>query len=77
MKIIGHQRLSFDQVEKEHTSLFSAFKFNFHCRLQINTELTTDCPATSAASVLHAVVRIDTLSANRAITASLLSEEAK
>ena len=30
IKIVGFQELLFDQVEKGHTSLFSAFKFNFH-----------------------------------------------
>ena len=42
MKIDGFQELSLDQVEKGHTSLFSAFKFNFHSWLQVATEFTTD-----------------------------------
>ena len=62
--------LSFDQVEKGHTSLFSAFKFNFHSWLQVTTEFTTDWAAASASSYFRAVVRIETSSPNRAITAS-------
>ena len=64
------------EVEKGHTSILSAFKFNFHSWLQINTELTADL-AVASASFLCAVVRIETSSAKRAITASSLSEEAK
>ena len=65
------------EVEKGHTSILSAFKFNFHSWLQINTELTADLAVASASSFLCAVVRIETSSAKRAITASSLSEEAK
>ena len=77
MKIDGFQELSLDQVEKGHTSLFSAFKFNFHSWLQVTTELTTDWAVASASSLLRAVVRIETSSAKRAITASLLSVVAR
>ena len=48
-----------DQVEKWHTSLFSAFKFNFRSWLQVTTELTTDWAVASAFSLLRAVVRIE------------------
>ena len=77
IKIVGYQKLSFDQVEKGHTLLFSAFKFNFQSWLQVTTELTTDWAVTSASSVLQAVVRIETSSAKTAITASSLSVEAR
>ena len=77
IKIAGFQELSFDQVEKGHTSLFSAFKFNFHSWLQVTTEFTTDWAAASASSLLQAVVRIEASSAKRAITASSLSVEAR
>ena len=72
MKIDGFQELSLDQVEKGHTSLFSAFKFNFHSWLQVTTELTTDWAVASASSLLRVVVRKETSLAKRAITASLL-----
>ena len=77
IKIVGFQELSFDQVEKGNTSLLSAFKFNFQNLLQITTELTTDWAPASASSFLRTVVRIETSSAKRAITASSLSKEAK
>ena len=77
MKRAGCQVLPLDQVEKGHISLLSTFKFNFHSWLQINTELTADWAIASASSFLHAVVRIETSSAKRAITASSLREEAK
>ena len=77
LKVVGYQKLSFDQVEKGHTLLFSAFKFNFQSWLQVTTELTTDWAVASASSVLQAVVRIETSSAKTAITASSLSVEAK
>ena len=64
-------------MEKGHTSLLSAFKFNFHSWFQINAELTSDWTAASASSFLRIVVRFETSSAKRAITASLLHEEAK
>ena len=77
MKIVGFQELSLNQVEKGHTSLFSAFKFNFHSWLQVTTELTTDWVVASASSLLREVVMIETSSAKRAITASLLSVVAR
>ena len=77
MKILESEVLSLDQVEKGHTSLLPAFKFNFHSWLQIKIEFTTDWVAASASSFLWAVVRIETSSAKRAITASSLSGEAK
>ena len=40
-KRAGCQMLSLDQVEKGHTWLLSALRFNFHIWLQSNTELTT------------------------------------
>ena len=73
----GSEVLSLDQVEKGHTSLLSAFKFNFHSWLQINMELTTVWAAASASSFLTVVLRVETSSAKRAITALPLSEEAK
>ena len=76
IKIVGFQELLFDQVEKGHTSLLSMFRFNFHTLLQITTKFTTDCAAASAYSFFTAVVRIEMPLAKRAITASLLSEEA-
>ena len=76
MKIVGFQVLLLDQTEKGHTSILLVFKFNFHSWLQIKTEFTTDWAAT-AFSVFCAAVRIETLFAKRAITASSLSEEAK
>ena len=51
MKIVGFQELSFDQVEKGHTSLFSAFKFSFHSWLQVTIEFTTDWAAASTSSL--------------------------
>ena len=77
IKIDEFQELSLDQVEKGHTSPFSAFKFNFHSWLQATTELTTDWAVASASSLLQAVVRIETSSAKRAITPSLLSVVAR
>ena len=77
IKIVGFQEPSFDQVEKEHTSLFSALKFNFPSWLQITTEVTTDWEVVSASSLLRAVVRIETSSTKRVITVSLLSVEAR
>ena len=62
--------LLLDQVEKGQTSLLSAFKFNFDSWLQITTKLTDDWAAASASSFLQAVVRIETSSAKKAITAS-------
>ena len=52
IKIAGFQKLSFDQVEKGHTSLFSVFKFNFHSWSQVTTEITTDWAVASASSLL-------------------------
>ena len=77
IKINGFQVLSFDHVEKGHTSLLSAFNFSFHSRLQVTTDDTTDWAAASASSFFWVVVRIETSSAKRAISASSLSEEAK
>ena len=77
MKIVRFEAMSLDQVEKGHTSFLPAFKFNFHSWLQIKMECTTDWAAASASSFLRAVVRIETSSAKRAITASSLSGEAK
>ena len=77
IKIDGFQELSLDQVVKGHTSLFSPFKFNYHSWLQVTTELTTDWAVALASSLLRAVVRIETLSGKRAITASLLSAVAR
>ena len=77
IKVVGFQGLSFDQVEKGHTSFSSAFKFNFHSSLQITTEFTTDWAAASVSCFLQAVVRIETSSDQRAITAPSLSKEAK
>ena len=77
IKIVGFQVLSFEQVEKGHTSLLSGFKFNFHSWLQVTTEFVTDWAAASASFIVQAVVRIETSSAKRAIAASSLSEEAK
>ena len=71
------QVLSLDQVKKGGASFLSAFKFNFDSMLQINTELTADWAVVLASSFLRAVVRIETSSAKRAITASSLSKEAK
>ena len=65
------QVLSLKQVEKGHTSLFSAFKINFQHWLKINTESTNDWEAASASSFVRAVVRIDMPSAKMATTASL------
>ena len=42
IKIVGFQEVSFDHIEKGHTSLLSEFKFNFHTRLQDTAEFTTD-----------------------------------
>ena len=50
MRIVGFQELSFEQIEKGYTSLFSAFKFNFHSWLQVTTEFTTDWAAASGSS---------------------------
>ena len=69
--------LSFDQVKKGHTSLFSEFKFNFHSWFQVTTEFTTYWTAATASSFLGAVVRIETSSGKRVITASSLSVEAR
>ena len=77
MKIVGFQELLLDHVEKGHTSLFSAFKFNFHSWLQVTTELTTDSAVASASSLFQAVVRMETSSAKRAITASSVSVVAR
>ena len=77
---IGFQVPLLDQVEKGHTSLLSAFKFNFHSWLQLTTEFTTDwalASVTSFLQALQALVKIETSLAKRAITASSLSEEAK
>ena len=76
IKIVGFQVLSLDQVEKGHTSLLSALKFDFHSWLQVTAEFTTEWAAASASSFLRAVVRIEMSSAKREITASSLSEEA-
>ena len=65
----------FDQVEKGHTSLLSAFKNNFQTLLQITTEFTTDWAAVSAFSFVRAVVRIEKSSPKSAITTSSLSKE--
>ena len=54
-----------------------AFNFNFHSWLEITIEFTTDWAAVSVSSFFWAVVRIETSSTKRAITASSLSEEAK
>ena len=74
-KKVGYRELSFDQVEKGHTSLLPAFKNNFQTLLQITTEFTTDWAAVSAFSFVRAVVRIETSSPKSAITTSSLSKE--
>ena len=73
IKIVGFEELSFAQEEKGHISLLSAFKFNCQTLLQI----PNDWEAASASSFLRAVVRIETSSEKRAITALSLSEETK
>ena len=77
IKIVGFEELSFAQEEKGHISLLSAFKFNCQTLLQITSELPNDWEAASASSFLRAVVRIETSSEKRAITALSLSEETK
>ena len=70
------QMLLLDQDEKGHTTLLSAFRFNFYGWLQLNAESITEWAAASASSFLRAVVRIKTSSANSAISASTVSEVA-
>ena len=77
MKRAGCQVLQLHPVEKGHTSRLSAFKFNFHSWLQINTELTAEWAVASACSFLRVVMSIETSLVKTAITASSLSEEAK
>ena len=77
MKRAGCQVLQLHPVEKGHTSRLSAFKFNFHSWLQVNTELTAEWAVASASSFLCAVVSFETSLVKRTITPSSLSEEAK
>ena len=56
-------------------SLLPAFRFNFHCWLQLSKELTTDCAAASVSSSLRVLVRIKTSPEKCVITASLVNEE--
>ena len=68
------QMLSLDQVEKGHTWLLSALRFNFHIWLQSNTELTTDW---EAALYLPSCGKNQDVISKNTIMASSWSEDAR